>query len=604
MISTKRNPQNHYGEKWAVAAALLNGDKNREEIHDYFRVFFRRFGLFFTTGIIHGEKITIVLEQALSELVECNWAVYNEESATYCLTDAGNEEANRMLKELNTSSGFFNRILRPGMVSKLTFVVHILLSAIKLPAALITGSVSLLNDALDTIIDSFSALLVYLGIRYKKESLSGYIILVFMSLTGLYALWESIHHFIEGNNIHPSSIAWIAIFLSSFFSFVLWILQKAAGIRAGSIAIIAQSVDSRNHLLVAAGVCISFIAFRLGTPLVDLLTGLIISLIILKSSWELFRDIRRSKNHETVDFSAYGFTIFNKFKEKQISQWLLYMVYSGKIENKQQLLYEAEFSVQFEQNNQLEAIGMADSRGFKSQINTICDSLLKNQLILENENSLILSEKGKQQLKALINPKHLQTSSTKNLRYNVSSFLFALYFISVYAAIWLVFKFIPFLQNGLVWPQDRILFTVFSHPVYFLEIPFFILGLILYTKGWLQVRNTNYFLNHFCEGKSGLIVTGPFSRRIHPMYGGWIIAWMAIGFASGSPWVFGLTLLISTGQIVAAFFEERKLRKMFKEEWEAFSDNRRFRFLRPWEMIAVFVLFCVWILVWTGIAGF
>lgn len=43
------------------------------------------------------------------------------------------------------------------------------LAALKLPAGLLSGSVGLLNDATDTLLDGISSLLVYAGLRFDRE---------------------------------------------------------------------------------------------------------------------------------------------------------------------------------------------------------------------------------------------------------------------------------------------------------------------------------------------------------------------------------------------------------------------------------------------------
>ena len=57
MIIDNPKKQNDFGQKWAVAAALVDGDKNYEEIYDYFKVFLRRFGFFFFPKLTNEHKI-------------------------------------------------------------------------------------------------------------------------------------------------------------------------------------------------------------------------------------------------------------------------------------------------------------------------------------------------------------------------------------------------------------------------------------------------------------------------------------------------------------------------------------------------------------------
>ncbi|MCF7953937.1 MAG: cation transporter, partial [Spirochaetales bacterium] len=597
MHADKQKEQNNYGQRWAVAAALADGDKTYWETFDYCIIFLRRFGFFLSPETHHKETLKKFLSDTLSDLLNRNWALFLEDTGKYSLTEIGKKEADRMLKEVLHSRNKLNKLLNPVKVTQITFWVHLLLSAVKLPAALVSGSISLLNDALDTIIDSFSSLAVYMGVRFKKETASSYIIVLFMTFTGLYALWEAVLHFIQGNTITPAPLAYLAIVLSSFFSFTLWMLQKISGLKFGSLAITAQSIDSRNHLLTAGGVLLSFFASWLGTPLVDLLIGLIIALIILRSSWNLLLDIRRNTKNEQVDFSAYGFPVFEKFRDKQMTQWLLFHIHSGNIENRQQLFYEASLSVHFDNNNQLEVLGLSNSDTYKTRIKELCNQLFDNHLVLEKNNSLHLSNAGEQKIKNFIQNGNLQESFFYSAKQHAMSILFSIFYCIAFIILWFGLKYLPFIQKTVIWPQDMISLKLLYQPVYTFEIPFVIITLFMFIKGWLQVRTANYHLHHASLDNSSLSVTGPYSRRIHPMYGGFIISWLSIGLASGSPIILGAAFFMSVVQIVSALFEEKRLSAVHENEWDSFFHGRKFRFLKPWETISLVVLISAWIVI-------
>lgn len=597
MHADRSKEQNNYGQRWAVAAALADGDKTYWETFDYCIIFLRRFGFFLSPETHQKETLKHFLSDTLSDLLNRNWALLLEDTGKYSLTEVGKKEADRMLKEVLHSRKKLNKLLNSVKVTQITFWVHLLLSAVKLPAALVSGSLSLLNDALDTIIDSFSSLAVYLGVRLKKETASSYIIVLFMTFTGLYALWEAVLHFIQGNTITPAPLAYLAIVLSSFFSFALWMLQKISGLKFGSLAITAQSIDSRNHLLTAAGVLLSFFASWLGTPLVDLLVGLIIALIILRSSWNLLLDIRRNTKNERVDFSAYGFPVFENFRDNQMTKWLLFQIHSGNIENRQQLFYEASLSVHFENNNQLKVLGLSNSDTHKTRIKELCKQLFDNHLVLEKNNSLHLSNAGEQKLKKFIKNGKIKSSFFHSAKQRALSILFSLFYCIAFIVLWFGLKYLPFIQETVIWPQDMISLKLFHQPVYTFEIPFVIISLFMFIKGWLQVRTANYYLHQASLDNSSLSVTGPYSRRIHPMYGGFIISWLSIGLASGSPIILGAACFMSVVQIVSALFEEKRLSAVHENEWDRFFHGRKFRFLKPWEIINLVVLISAWIVI-------
>jgi len=60
-----------------------------------------------------------------------------------------------------------------------------------------------------------------------------------------------------------------ATIVSALVCLALWVYQRYVGLRSGSLAFITQSVDSRNHVIVAASVTAGLIGSlltRLKTP--------------------------------------------------------------------------------------------------------------------------------------------------------------------------------------------------------------------------------------------------------------------------------------------------------------------------------------------------
>ena len=90
-----------------------------------------------------------------------------------------------------------------------------------------------------------------------------------------------------------SWFTFLATLLSAVFCVGLWVHQRYVGLRSGHLALITQSVDSRNHVIVAAGVTAGLVAALLRYPLLDTLVGLAVALLILKSAVELAVEILR-----------------------------------------------------------------------------------------------------------------------------------------------------------------------------------------------------------------------------------------------------------------------------------------------------------------------
>ncbi len=583
-----------YGQRWGIAAALTDGPKTLDGITEHFKILMRRFGFFFSPFTSGNGRAEEFLGQNLEAMEEEGWVNYNDQDSTYDLTETGRREANKMLGELNKTGEKVKSLLQPKVVSKITFFVHLILGVIKFPAAILSGSVALLNDALDTLMDAFSSIIVFLGIRSGRERLSGYILLGFMIATGGYALWESISRFMTGSTVVPDLIAFIAIIISAVLSALLWLYQKYAGVAAGSLPIIAQSVDSRNHLLVAGGVGAGLIASSLGMPVIDLLVGVIIAFMILKGALDLLLDMIKQQKEGELDLSAYGFHFIEKHRKRQMMRWLLSEIDKGKIQNRNQLYQEALLSVDFEQISQLRAIGLAGNSGAKKAASDAISQLFDADYVTErpeNGKSVQLTEKGSAELKRaeqMLNRWH----GSKGSSYTpVHLILKIMGTILVFGLIWIVVRHIPFIAETTVWQGQSSLVNIFGIPVSLVEVPFIMAGLLIYIKGSMRYSKATRFI-HFARrtrSRHKLVTNGPYQKMRHPMYGGWVLKWTGLGIVLGSPFTVALALLLAVGQIIAACFEEKNLQRAFGEAWDAYrlSVKRRFMFSWDWAMLAV-----------------
>ena len=167
----RRHRSHDYGDKWMIAAAILESSDTMPALKQYFNTVGRRFGVFFDLVFSKGGRhesndLRTFLVESLEETRRDSWVISGGDK--YVLTDTSKAEATKMLQELDKSGQMFRKVTRPETVSRITLIVHFVLAAIKLPAALLSGSVGLLNDSLDTLLDGVSSLFVYWGIRRKR----------------------------------------------------------------------------------------------------------------------------------------------------------------------------------------------------------------------------------------------------------------------------------------------------------------------------------------------------------------------------------------------------------------------------------------------------
>jgi Co/Zn/Cd efflux system component len=349
-------------ERVRVATFLLDGPKTFEAIVDSYNNYLRYLGLFKTTEKKVNRQM-VFIRKRLEELVELGWIVYDER--LYSLTTQGRDAVDKRLFHLGETGASIRNLLQPKAVSKVTLVVHWVLVAIKLPAGLLSRSAGLINDSLDTLLDGLSSLLVYFGIRFKKERIANILLVIMMMATGLLTLFEAGRRLFVHYEPKVDWFAFLAVILSAAICLVLYFYQRYVGLRSGIMALITQSVDSRNHVIVAISVTAGLIASKLSFPFLDTMVGLVVAFLILKSAVCLTLETVRSFREEEIDLSRYEFGIvaqYEKFRQAQLRDWMLYLVYKQKVCTRNDLVEKTKQALDFNRVPAARAIGLTQDQ--------------------------------------------------------------------------------------------------------------------------------------------------------------------------------------------------------------------------------------------------
>jgi hypothetical protein len=385
-----------------VAATLVDGPRTFEEIVHRSFGYLIPLGLFKRTERQARDQISSV-KKKLDDLIVRGWIVCQEDQ--YSLTSLGREEVNQRLSQLSETGASVRNYLQPPMVSKVTLGIHLTLAALKLPAALLSGSVGLLNDALDTLLDGLSSSIVYFGIRFNKERGVNIVLVTLMLATGLLTLYEAVRRFLVTLEPEADWFTFLAAILSAFVCLALWAYQRYVGLRSGIMALITQSVDSRNHVIVAASVTTGLVAALLHFPILDTLVGLGVALLILKSAVELAIETVRSLGEDEIDLSRYRFGIaapFHRFLQSQLRDWMLYLVDKQGITKRAELVVRASQALDF---NKIPAVRAMELAQGPSQ----APELVENSLVelfkrgwLTGKEQLCVTNAGRKQLSKYI----------------------------------------------------------------------------------------------------------------------------------------------------------------------------------------------------------
>jgi len=405
-VFRKRKRSREFGKvRWGVCLYLQDGPLTMEQIKASYRK--APFPLSRQPSFYAGSRWNVRglerLPKDLAGLLKAGWVI--EEGDRFALTDRGREQVNQALEEARKSTNWvkdkLQPLLQPEAASKTTLIIQIILAMIKLPAGLLSGSVGLINDSADTILDLFSSLLVYLGIHFNRERLVSILLAIFMLGTGGFTLYEAVDHVFTPTVPRADWFSFAAAILSALAGLFLWTYQRYIGIHSGLMAFIAESVDSRNHVIVAFSVTAGLVAALLHFGYLDMLVGLAVAILILWSAIQLVIDLLKSSAAEKVDLSHYGFwpsNVYEHFRDAHLKEWMLYLVDHKEVRTKSDLIDRVHEAFDFRKNQWMKMVGLDRQFANETEIEQNLNELFTQGWVIDAE-PLSITKAGKNYLR-------------------------------------------------------------------------------------------------------------------------------------------------------------------------------------------------------------
>lgn len=167
-----------------------------------------------------------------------------------------------------------------------------LTALLQLALFLLTGSVALLADLIHNVGDALTA--VPLGIAFvlrsvRGERIAGRFVVLAILVSALVALYETIVRFVDpqppshlGALAGAGAIGFLGNELAAH-------VRLRAGRRLASPALIADGAHARSDGIVSLGVTAGAAGVWLGVEVADPIVGLLITLVILKITWDSWR---------------------------------------------------------------------------------------------------------------------------------------------------------------------------------------------------------------------------------------------------------------------------------------------------------------------------
>lgn len=196
--------------------------------------------------------------------------------------------------------------LKPGYLATLIGIAgNFLLCVLKLSVGILTSSLAVLSDGLNSLTDLVSSIAIFIAVRvssqeadeghpfghHRAEPIAGLIVAIFAGIAGFEILKEAVVRLYEGGLTRIVSIwPFLVLIVSVAIKLTMAMFFYRVGRRINSPAILAGAVDSRNDILVSLTALAAVTGAYAGFPWLDAAGALVISIFIFRSGYRIGRD--------------------------------------------------------------------------------------------------------------------------------------------------------------------------------------------------------------------------------------------------------------------------------------------------------------------------
>ena len=191
-------------------------------------------------------------------------------------------------------------------VSVTTLIINVVLSVFKLFAGIFASSAAMVSDAVHTMSDVLSTVIVIIGVNMagqksdkahqygheRFECVASIILAALLALTGAGIGESAVTNIINGGykTMEPGVLALIAAFVSIGTKEWMYWFTRAAAKKTSSGALMADAWHHRSDAMSSVGALIGILGARMGFPVLDSVAGLVICVFIIKTSFDIFMD--------------------------------------------------------------------------------------------------------------------------------------------------------------------------------------------------------------------------------------------------------------------------------------------------------------------------
>lgn len=192
-------------------------------------------------------------------------------------------------------------------VAKISIVVNICLSVLKLIAGIVSFSGAMISDAVHSASDVFSTLIVMIGVKISRkeadkehpyghermECVAAILLAIVLFFTGVGIGYSGIQKIVSQNFEElavPGLFALITAIVSMLTKEWMFWYTKYYAKKVNCGALMADAWHHRSDALSSVGAFIGILGARMGLPVMDPIASVCICLFIIKAAYEIFKD--------------------------------------------------------------------------------------------------------------------------------------------------------------------------------------------------------------------------------------------------------------------------------------------------------------------------
>ena len=194
--------------------------------------------------------------------------------------------------------------MKENKASIINLIANIFLFIIKLIAGILSKSIAIISDAINSFMDILSSIAIWYSIKISKKKadkthpfghhraqpIAGLIVAVIAFILGFEIIKSSIERFFYETEINISLFSYIVLIISILIKLILYLYLTKRGKKERSPALKAAGIDSRNDVLSTFIALIGIMGYYFGLNYLDAIAGLMIGLIIIKFSIDIGKE--------------------------------------------------------------------------------------------------------------------------------------------------------------------------------------------------------------------------------------------------------------------------------------------------------------------------